>query len=261
MKGSKLKADIILVKELNLPERCRMFSIYEKYYENATREKFEKDLLNKDKVIILRSRRDDMIKGFSTLKHINFNLSSGKKVRGIFSGDTIIEKEFWGDRALNIAFSFYLLKEKYKKPFEPLYWFLISKGFKTYLLLANNFPEYYPNPKVKTPKEMEEVMDEFSMQNYPDAYNPETKTLCFGNNYDSLKKSVAPVDDILLSRYQKIKFFLEKNPNWEQGEELVCLGVFDWKVLATSIYKAFLKMRRSIYRVLGLLVPSNTEKI
>jgi len=261
MKGGKLKATVISIKELNLPERFKMFSIYEKYYENSSREKFEKDLLNKDKVIILKSQGDNEIQGFSTLKHINLVLNSGKKVRGIFSGDTIIEKKFWGDKALNLAFSFYLLKEKYKKPFEPLYWFLISKGFKTYLLLANNFPEYYPSPEAKTPKEMEEVMDEFSMQNYPDAYNPETKTLCFGNNYDSLKKTVAPVDEELLSRYHKIKFFLEKNPNWEQGEELVCLGIFDWKVLATSIYKTFLKMRKSIFKLFGLLSPTTTEKL
>ena len=261
MKGGKLKATVISIKELNLPERFKMFSIYEKYYENSSREKFEKDLLNKDKVIILKSQGDNEIQGFSTLKHINLVLNSGKKVRGIFSGDTIIEKKFWGDKALNLAFSFYLLKEKYKKPFEPLYWFLISKGFKTYLLLANNFPEYYPSPEAKTPKEMEEVMDEFSMQNYPDAYNPETKTLCFGNNYDSLKKTVAPVDEELLSRYHKIKFFLEKNPNWEKGEELVCLGIFDWKVLATSIYKAFLKMRKSIFKLFGQLAPTTTEKL
>lgn len=261
MKSGKLKASVISIKGLNLPEKSRMFNIYSKYYENADREKFEKDLFNKDKVIVLRSQSDSKIQGFSTLKHVNLILKSGKKVRGIFSGDTIIEKEFWGDKALNLAFSFYLLKEKYKRPFEPLYWFLISKGFKTYLLLANNFPEYYPNPEVKTPREMEDVMDEFSMQNYPDAYNSKTKTLCFGNNYDSLKKSVAPINDELLSRYHKIKFFLEKNPNWERGEELVCLGVFDWKVLATSLYKVFLRMKKSLFRLLGQLTPSATEKV
>ncbi|MBG09466.1 MAG: hypothetical protein CME68_11960 [Halobacteriovoraceae bacterium] len=259
MRNGKLKASVISIEALNLPEKCRMFSIYEKYYENASREKFEKDLLHKDKVILLRSQFNNEIQGFSTLKHINLVLSSGKKVRGIFSGDTIIEKEFWGDKALNLAFSLYLLKEKYKKPFQPLYWFLISKGFKTYLLLANNFPEYYPSPEVKTPKEMEEIMDEFSMQNYPNAYNFETKTLCFGNHYDSLKKDVAPIDELLLNRYSKIKFFLEKNPNWEKGEELVCLGVFDWKVLSNVIYKILVKMKKSVYKFFGQLNPSATR--
>ena len=117
MKGRKLKASIVLVKELNLPERFRMFNIYEKYYENAKREKFELDLMNKDKVILLRNQDNHQIEGFSTLKHINFVLENGKKVRGIFSGDTIIEKEYWGDKSLNLAFSLYLFKEKYKKPF------------------------------------------------------------------------------------------------------------------------------------------------
>ena len=64
MKGRKLKASIVLVKELNLPERFRMFNIYEKYYENAKREKFELDLMNKDKVILLRNQDNHQIEGF-----------------------------------------------------------------------------------------------------------------------------------------------------------------------------------------------------
>ena len=76
MKGGKLKASIILVKELNLPEKCRMFNIYEKYYENANREKFQKDLMNKDKVILLRGQEDNSIQGFSiqfNSKNFQFN--------------------------------------------------------------------------------------------------------------------------------------------------------------------------------------------
>ena len=261
MKGGKLKASIILVKELNLPAKCRMFNIYEKYYENANREKFQKDLMNKDKVILLRGQEDNSIQGFSTLKHISLVLGDGKKVRGIFSGDTIIEKAFWGDKSLNLAFSLYLFKEKYKKPFQPLYWFLISKGFKTYLLLANNFPVYYPHYKKPTPKKMEEVMHEFSLKNFPDAYRPQTKTLSFGNNCDFLKQAVAPIDKKLLNENEKVKFFLERNPNWEMGEELVCLGLFNWKVPANVIFKIFLKMKKSTIRLLRHLSASPTEKI
>ena len=260
MKDGKLKASIVSVNELKLPEKARMFKIYEKYYENANRGKFESDLMNKDKVIVLKTKVDDEIQGFSTLKHINLVLKCGKKVRGIFSGDTIIEKAFWGDKALNLAFSLYLFKEKYKRPFSPLYWFLISKGFKTYLLLANNFPEYYPHPKKSTPGEMEEIIDDFSIANYPNAYNRKTKTLCFGEGYDSLKKAVAPVDEVLLNRYEKIRFFIEKNPNWEQGEELVCLGVFNWKVPANVIFKIFSKVKKSMLKLLGQLATTPAGK-
>jgi hypothetical protein len=237
MKVGRLKAKIISLNEVKLPERAKMFRLYKKYYENSDREKFQNDLLTKDKVILLHSLRDGELRGFSTLKHVNLTLPQGKKIRGIFSGDTVIEKTYWGDKALNMAFSLYLFKEKYKKPMTPLYWFLISKGFKTYLLLANNFPVYYPNPDVSTPSKMAQVMDMFSRSFFPKAYNCETGTLNFGEDYDCLKNSVAPIDEELLLRSKKVSFFVQKNPHWERGEELVCLGVFNWKVPASVCVK------------------------
>jgi hypothetical protein len=38
-----------------------------------------------------------------------------------------------------------IIKLRVKYPFNEFYWLLISKGYKTYLLLANNYYVYYPN--------------------------------------------------------------------------------------------------------------------
>ncbi|MDC0255157.1 hypothetical protein OAK75_09660 [Bacteriovoracales bacterium] len=251
MKVGRLKAKVVSLEDVTLPERAKMFRLYKRYYANSERDKFQKDLLSKDKVILLHSIKDNELQGFSTLKHVALTLSNGKDVRGIFSGDTIIEKAYWGDKALNMAFSLYLFKEKYKRPFDPLYWFLISKGFKTYLLLANNFPNYYPSVDCETPSEMSEIMDSFSISNFPKAYNKERKTLSFGSGYDHLKSSVAPIDDVLISKNKKVAYFVEKNPNWQVGEELVCLGVFNWKVPAAVVVKIIKNMGRKITKAFG----------
>lgn len=251
MKVGRLKAKVVSLNEVKLPERAKMFRLYKKYYANCEIEKFQYDLLSKDKVILLHSVIDGELQGFSTLKHVHLTLPQGKKVRGIFSGDTVIEKAYWGDKALNMAFSLYLFKEKYKKPMTPLYWFLISKGFKTYLLLANNFPVYYPNPDVSTPLEMAQIMDKFSLSFFPKAYNCETGTLNFGEGYDRLKVSVAPIDEDLLLRSKKVSFFVQKNPHWERGEELVCLGLFNWKVPASVLLKIVKNIGKRLSKIFG----------
>ncbi len=55
-----------------------------------------------------------------------------KPRHAFFSGDTIIEKEYWGNRALTCAMYRYIVSFKLRYPLVPVYWILISKGFKTY---------------------------------------------------------------------------------------------------------------------------------
>ena len=62
-----------------------------------------------------------------------------------------LNKQFWGSPALGIQFLIYLWKLKIKSITRPVYWFLISKGYKTYLLMANNFSEHYPRFEKSTP--------------------------------------------------------------------------------------------------------------
>ena len=52
---------------------------------------------------MLRSKVDDHIAGFSTQTFFNI-VVDGKRVRGIFSGDTIIDPAYWGNNALVTTF-------------------------------------------------------------------------------------------------------------------------------------------------------------
>jgi hypothetical protein len=124
MKAKRLYSKTISIKDLSAKNIDQMYKIYERYYSEVKRDVFTSDLLKKDHVIILIDKKDHTIKGFSTILDYHFELG-GKKVKGVFSGDTIIEKEFWGGSALQMAFIGYMFKEKLKKPFTPLYWFLI----------------------------------------------------------------------------------------------------------------------------------------
>ena len=77
--------------------------------------------------MILLKDAGQTIQGFSTLLSLRVDMA-GRRVRGVFSGDTVLDKCYWGSRALGKAFLRYLALEKLKSPAEPLYWLLISKG-------------------------------------------------------------------------------------------------------------------------------------
>lgn len=226
MKAKRLVAKTIPLHMLTPKHIGEMYKVYNKYYGNVTKEVFENDLSSKNHVIVLTDKIDGEIKGFSTILDYHFELG-GKKVKGVFSGDTIIEKEYWGGSALQMAFIMYMFKEKIKKPFSPLYWFLISKGYKTYLLMANNFVEHYPRFEEETPSEKKSIMDKFAEKLYPENYDANTGLIKFEGIHDHLKGDVAPITDDMKKKNNRIEFFSKTNSSWQVGSELVCLARFD----------------------------------
>ena len=138
----KLNAACVKVSTLKPGEIDEMFRLFENYYANVSHAQFKADLLKKEHVFIMRDPQQPDIKGFSTIVAVEAKTvgkSAGRSARGFFSGDTVIHQDYWGQGALGVAFLKFLFLQKLKHPLSPLYWFLISKGYKTYLLLTRNF--------------------------------------------------------------------------------------------------------------------------
>lgn len=226
----KLKASYRSIAKIDVHDIRQMYGIFCQYYENTTWDIFLHDLSKKSGALILFCPKEDRIVGFSTLMTCEVTVR-GQKSRAVFSGDTIIEKAYWGSRALALAFYKFLITEKVKYPRQAIYWLLISKGFKTYLLLANNFFSYYPNPQQQHGY-LAEVIDDYCLQMFPDYYDKEKRILDFGDNYQYLRGDVADITDTMRRENQKINFFEQCNPEWRRGTELPCVGVFDWDDLA-----------------------------
>ena len=199
-----------------------MYGIFSRYYEHAHLDTFLSDMSKKTGVFLLRRRSDRKIVGFSTVATIDMDID-GKPIIGVFSGDTIIEKEYWGSRALPVAFFLYLLRLVVRHPLTPVFWLLISKGYKTYLLMANNFFRYYPHPEGKY-AEYSGLIPMYCEKLFPGYYDPSKKVLDFGNDYNRLKDDIARISDELRLNYPKVAFFEEKNPEWQRGTELPCVG-------------------------------------
>ena len=108
-----------------------MFRLMTAFYDNVEEAVFRRDYADKDYCLALRND-DGEIVGFTTQKIMTIDVG-GESVHGIFSGDTIIHKEYWGETELFRVFSEFWFQ--YAEQFDEFWWFLICKGYKTYRIL------------------------------------------------------------------------------------------------------------------------------
>lgn len=237
--NSKLFSKVINVKKLHEDDFKKMFALFSEYYENISFEKFKKDMLKKDCVIMLFNS-EKLMKGFSSYVLLKKMLDQ-KEYLVLFSGDTVIDKDYWGQNVLSMAFFRVLVENKLKNPNTPFYWFLITKGYKTYLLLANNFATYFPRYDKPTDSFHLGLISSIGKELFGKHYDEESNTLKMANTTDRLKVDVAPIEKKLLMENPKIEFFEKSNPNWINGDELCCIGKVDLglakKFLIRSIRK------------------------
>tara|TARA_A100001391_G_scaffold160_3_gene368 strand:+ start:32800 stop:33573 length:774 start_codon:yes stop_codon:yes gene_type:complete len=242
-KKARLKARYVPISKVSVDQMLRMYDLYRRYYENISVDLFCKDMVEKNGVFLIQERESRRTVGFSTLKVLDMEVG-GKTVTGVFSGDTIIEKEFWGTRVLQVQFFLRMVKEKLKRPYRPLYWLLISKGYKTYLLLANNFYSYYPHPEGRC-DHLADYVANYCHTLFPDSFCDQRRLLDFGNGYTHLKQDVAMITKEMCEKNAKIRFFEQCNPSWERGTELPCIGLVDAHLLLRYPLDVWRKRRRS----------------
>ena len=145
------------------------YKLMEMHYENIKMEKFLADLNEKDEVFVIYE--DSLVRGFSTIKKIKLEIDSDVII-GIFSGDTIIEKGYSWGMEFQKEWIKYCLKEceKNKQNNIKTYWFLISKGIKTYMYLPLYFNKFYPNKNGKSTEIEIKIIDKYATLLYEDRY-------------------------------------------------------------------------------------------
>jgi hypothetical protein len=207
--------------ELSEPDLGAMFALFHENFADATREIFVRDLGNKDWVILLRDAGSGSVQGFSTLALYETE-AQGQRLSVVYSGDTIIRPAFWGTPELPRTWIKTVLRLGAGMT-QPLYWLLISSGYKTYRFLTVFYKDYYPRHDRPTPPEAQALMDALARQRFGDEYCAELGIARFAVGATPLRDGVADVNAERL-RDPHIAFFVERNPGWVRGDELVCLA-------------------------------------
>lgn len=203
------------------PETIReMFSVFSENFAQSTLEIFERDLNNKNWVILIRDTERNAIQGFSTLALYETDYE-GQRISVVYSGDTIIRPAYWGTPELPRAWIKTVLEESVHMP-QPLYWLLISSGYKTYRFLTVFYKEFYPRYDKPTPSEMQVLIDQLAAAHFGADYHSNLGIVRFTEGATPLREGVAEITDERL-RDPHIAFYIARNPGHTQGDELVCL--------------------------------------
>jgi hypothetical protein len=197
-----------------------MFLLHSRYFCNVHRDTFFRDMNGKDWVIILHDARD--LVGFSTLQVLRLPVEGIERVF-LFSGDTVVDLAHGQDSTLAGCFGHFMLRLMAENGGTPLYWFLISKGYRTYRFLPVYFKKFHPVHDRPTPPDYAALLQTVAAHKFGDAYNKHTGLIHLGGRNDRLRPEMC---DIPESRRgdPHVRIFLEHNPEYAAGDELACLA-------------------------------------
>lgn len=199
----------------------RLYALYAEHYDGADPHRFQEDLAEKQWVILLRVEATGEVVGFSTQRVMDVEVD-GQPVRALFSGDTIIHPDYWGSQALVRAWCRFAGRLKAECRDRPLYWFLISKGYRTYLYLPLFFHAFYPRHDSPTPPFEARLIETLAMTRYPGQFDPATGLIEHREGHDRLKEDLDSTPR--RQRNPHVAFFVARNPRYGEGVELACVA-------------------------------------
>lgn len=211
---------VLSVSALSEPVRGEMYSLFSKYYVDVNPDQFARDLSEKTEILFFRELKGNRLIGFSTVLRKKFpHISPGIF---LYSGDTVIHEDYWGSKMLQRAFLKYVTQTKLQNIFKPVYWMLISKGFKTYLMMRKNSVNSWPRPFCPTPKHFLHLRDEFYQMKFGSDFSPQTGLIRFKEKKGAVKGEIADPKPYHL-RDPDVAHFLALNPAYRDGVELACV--------------------------------------
>jgi hypothetical protein len=219
-----LQGSVVSRFSLTTTERDQMYALLESYFSGTDRARFEADLAEKEAVILLRDASGGHIQGFSTFMRMSMRIDE-QEVVAFFSGDTIIDREYWGDTILSRLWSQTVFAEADRilaeSPEVRVYWFLICSGYKTFRFLPVFFREFYPNVNAPTPQHVQRIVDTLGTAKFGAQYLRGAGVVRF-DAATPLRRGIAEITEERL-RDPQIAFFARMNPGHGNGDELACL--------------------------------------
>lgn len=215
-----LTSSVIPVGDVSSGDREAMWDLYRRFYAGTHRALFDADLAQKDSLLLLRDGAQ-RIQGFSTIA-VSETEHEGRTIRYVFSGDTIVDREYWGSQALAFSWLRYVGGLKCEQPEVPLYWFLIVKGHRTYRYLPAFAREFYPHWERATPAPIAALMTTLARERFGSAYDEASGVIRYPESHGHLAAPFAEATEREASR-EDVAFFLKRNAGYRKGDELVCL--------------------------------------
>lgn len=192
-----------------------MFCLFSRYfiYNN---ELFCRDIREKETITLLMNNENKALIGFSTYDCIEYSDFSV-----LFSGSTVVDEQYRNESALMEGFLSICAEKIQQFRGKPVYWHLISMGFRTYRFLPLFFNEYFPSCENYSSR-LKIILDIVSVERFGSHYNSSTGIVSIPDS-ERLKPEYAVIPENR-KRNRHIAFFLEQNPLYWKGDELSCIA-------------------------------------
>lgn len=203
---------------LTLEQRNEMFALMDAHFEGMQRAVFDRDLDEKDWA--LRIVREGALVGFSTLQ-VYMTTHAGREINVIYSGDTVVSPEAWGTPVLAKGWIALVRAIQSARPGTPWYWLLLSSGFRTYRFLPVFWRQFWPRFDSGLDDAAATMAAALARERFNGCYDESAGVVRFPR-----PQRLRPhLDSIPEGREHDphIRFFLERNPRHNEGDELVCL--------------------------------------
>lgn len=232
--GHRYETHVVPVRDIPDDTISRMASLYLNNFDGSSDAIFREDLAEKDEVILLC--RDQELLGFTTLKV--FDSAWGERdVRVVYSGDTIVAPQHWGQQALAFAWITRIGEIKREAGDRPLFWFLLVKGHRTFKYLSVFGKSFFPHWSERR-ADLKALADQLATARFGSHYDTTSGLVRFPESRGHLKKEIAEPSPEEMKKIAT-RFFLERNPDYRLGHELVCvceLEPFNMKPLTARLF-------------------------
>lgn len=216
---SLLTTRTVTVCSLGAAEISAMYDLFSQFFAGGTRTTFVDDLAEKQWAFLLEDEHGQL-EGFSTLLRLEGTVDGIRRV-AFFSGDTIVRPNYWGRHTLPQAWLKHVMPMVDSLNGATAYWFLISSGYRTYLLLRAFVRRFYPSFRWETPGDEQRVLDYFANSKFGNRYNATTGVIQL-QHATSLVAGTADVTAEVL-KYPHVRYFVQRNPRYDKGDELACI--------------------------------------
>lgn len=215
-----MKSELFAIQDLSPADRHEMITLLCTQFDGVTEDSFTSDLADKNWVLLIRNA-EAQIRAFSTL-HIYPTCFEGRDLWVLFSGDTVVSPELWRSSSLMQAWWPAILGLQVAYGAEPLYWLLISSGYRTYRYLPALARSFHPQVGHETEPQDLRLVNWLASKRFGRNFDPATGVVTLDHPYQ-LRPELRDIPQERLSD-PNITHFLQLNPGFADGDELVCLA-------------------------------------
>ena len=211
--------------------------------DTTTVQEFHKLALSYTYAVIYRERNDGSLRGVMFVGIDRKQRDNGKPFTVIRLGLGFLQLNYRGGPYMYSFATFLFFKELIMHPLTPLYVLGKAFSYKSYCVMAHSLPYSFPRYDHETPDFLRDIINDYGLKvKLPnETYNMDTFVL--ERERVKMKNFVALLDEDAL-KDPHIKFFVERNPGWVKGHQLISVGLVKWTDAVWMILKTLLKAMR-----------------